>query len=77
VGRKPGWEMKQKKARLVGVALNPHQRRRVEETSRVGGRSRCKCYVERIMAAPKGKVNYFLCVAEYFSSRFAADLCEL
>lgn len=75
-GREPGWEM-QKKARLVGVALNPHQRRTVEETSRVGGRSRCKCYVECIMAAPRAKVNYFLCVAESFFSGFEGDRREL
>jgi hypothetical protein len=57
----PPW---QKKARLVGAALNPHQRRRVEETRESGQKGlKQSRYVEEIMALPRLLVKYFLCVA--------------
>jgi len=64
-----------KKARLVGAALNPHQRRRVEETTGKAKKvNQQKCllltaYDETIMAHPSVKVKYYLCAAPCFSRR--------
>ena len=56
-----------KKARLVGAALNPHQRRRVEETREAGRKGlKQSRYVEEIMDLPRLRVKYFLCIAPYF-----------
>ncbi len=60
----------QKKARLVGVALNPHQRRRVEETSEADQENQLQFdYVEEIMTLPTPKVKCFLCIATLFLRR--------
>jgi len=60
-----------KKARLVEAALNPHQRRRVEETLEANqtelGYS--NAYVENIMTAAQSKIKRFLCVAQIFFHR--------
>jgi hypothetical protein len=57
----------QKKARLVGAALNPHQRRRVEETREAGRKGlKQSRYVGEIMDLPRLRVKYFLCIAPYF-----------
>ena len=60
-----------KKTRLVGAALNPHQRRRVEETSfriLVTALHR-SIQVDRTITFAEEKIKNFLCIASiYFNS---------